>query len=430
MVSNGSVVRKLKKVAIITIGVLVVCLLCSADSAIRSNVLDDSPKHIASGVVVGTQLASLSPSETRVLDAPFVEPDLDEGLDVFADIWDKEGFPSDDDDDAFADVGDADGDAPKTGQPTTSPTPKNPSGKKPSDASAAPTPAPSSEFPYLIYVSKNSYTIAILGLDDNMEYTKILRTFATGIGRSGAQTRAGTYTITEKEPWHTWSKNAHSPYATKHSGGLWFHGPSFKEKNYNTLISDSYNGIGTAVSSGCLRTTCSAAAWIYYNCALGTPVIIANDSKYTSKPFEKIPDGQTYDPTHPGSKQEIPITSFALVRDDVGLTVGQTFQVSVKKVLPEDTTTTKYIYSSSDVSVATVDSSGQIEAVGEGTCVIHVKANDVGTVTRSLIVTVEPAISKYQRDDSPDQDDGGQTQGLPQDGADADDGPSDAPSDG
>ena len=71
-----------------------------------------------------------------------------------------------------------------------------------------PTPAPSvtpepetdtdTELPYLIYVSKDSFTIAILGLDENGEYTELLDTFNTAIGRTDAQTRAGSYTITEK----------------------------------------------------------------------------------------------------------------------------------------------------------------------------------------------------------------------------------------
>jgi hypothetical protein len=201
---------------------------------------------------------------------------------------------------------------------------------------------------------------------------------------------------------------------------LWFHGPSFKEKDYNTLISDSYNGIGTAVSSGCLRTTCSAAAWIYYNCPLGTPVIIANDSKYTSAPFEQIPDGQTYDPTHPGSRPEIPVTSFALSRDDVVLKVGETHPVAVKQVFPENATTTKFVYSSSDVSVATVDPSGRIVAVGVGNCLVYVKADDVGAVMRICTVTVETGLPHKPTENPPDDDDGMPTQGLPQDGADGD----------
>ena len=179
-----------------------------------------------------------------------------------------------------------------TATPTPSPSPTPSPG-------TAPKPETETELPYLIYVSKDSFTIAILGLDDNGEYSQLLQTFNTAIGRTDAQTRAGSYTITEKSAWIQWSKNSYSPYGTKHSGGLWFHGPSHSAKDLNTLQAASYNKIGTRATSGCMRTTNGAAAWIYNNAPVGTPVIIANDSLYNSAAIAKVDANQKYDPSDP-----------------------------------------------------------------------------------------------------------------------------------
>ena len=153
--------------------------------------------------------------------------------------------------------------------------------------------------PYLIYVSKDSFTIAILGLDDDLEYTVLLQTYSTAIGRTSAQTRAGTFSITSKTRWIDWSDGTHTPYGTGHSGGLWFHGPIYNQKDPHSLRTASYNAIGTNATAGCLRTTTANSLWIYNNIPIGTRVIIANDSRFTSAVPARIDDGQTFDPTDP-----------------------------------------------------------------------------------------------------------------------------------
>ena len=259
------------------------------------------------------------------------------------------------------------------------------------DSAPAATPTASPEKTkdtYQIYVSKNSYTIAILGLDENGEYTKVVRKFSTGIGRSSSQTRTGTFEITGKQRWHAWSSTSYSPYATKYSGGVYIHGPLYSEKDSNSMKPGSYNAIGTSCSSGCLRTTCSAAAWVYYNCPVGTKVIVANDSKYTSSRPAQIPDSQTYDPTDPGATPEIPITAIALSDKEKTLTVGESFTLSVTSFTPSNTSTKGFLYSSSDNAIATVDASGNVIAIGVGTATITVTADDPYGKSASCKVTV------------------------------------------
>ncbi|MBO4885254.1 MAG: Ig-like domain-containing protein, partial [Clostridia bacterium] len=257
-------------------------------------------------------------------------------------------------------------------------------------ATPAPTAAPEADtydYPYVIYVSKNSYTIAILSRDANGEYTRVARSFSTGIGKAG-QTRAGTYTIKSKELWHAWG-SGYSPYASKHTGGLYIHGPIYAEKDPNKMYPGSYNEIGTSCSSGCLRTTCSAAAWVYYNCAVGTRIIIANDSKYSAARPARISSTQRYDPTDPGATPEIPITEFAISPAALSLEIGQTAQIGIESVAPEGNSTgDAFRYASDNESVATVSGSGVVTAVGVGTAAITVTADDVNEVSRSLIVTV------------------------------------------
>jgi lipoprotein-anchoring transpeptidase ErfK/SrfK len=261
--------------------------------------------------------------------------------------------------------------------------------KTPNPAGGSPSPTPSSGVnPYQIYVSKNSYTIAILGLDESGEYTKVLRRFSTGIGRSSAQTRTGSFVITGKQRWHAWSGTAYSPYATKYSGGVYFHGPIYNAMDSNRMKPGSYNEIGTACSSGCLRTTCSAAAWVYYNCRVGTTVVVANDSKYTSSRPAHIPSTQTWDPTDPGATPEIPVTSFSVSVSPNPIEMWNTAQVHVSNIAPADTSTTSFSYASSDTDIVTVDGSGRLTAKAVGSATIRVTANDVNGQSRTVSVTV------------------------------------------
>ena len=258
-------------------------------------------------------------------------------------------------------------------------------------------PATSSEFPYQIYVSKKSYTFAILGLDSSGKYTKVIRTFTTGVGRTNALTRTGTYKITGKERWHKWNTTSFSPYASKISSGVWFHGPLFSDKTTNSMKTYSYNEIGTACTSGCMRTVSEGAAWVYNNCAIGTTVVIANDSKYTSTKIAKLSSSQKYDPTEPGEKTEILISSFTLNKASVTLNVNEAFALSITAKVPSNASTKKFIYSSSNKNVATVDANGNIKAVGAGTATISVTADDTGSAVKNCMVTVnKPAQTTTQ----------------------------------
>lgn len=154
---------------------------------------------------------------------------------------------------------------------------------------------------YIIYISKKTCTIGIVGRGSDNRFTKKVKTFPTSIGKAG-QTREGTFWIYKKERWHSWSGASYSPYCSKQDGGSYIHGPMYTAKDSNSMIASSYNSIGTQSSAGCLGTVCGAAGWIYYNCPTGTMVMIANDSKFSASRPKKIDDDQTYDPTEKSVK--------------------------------------------------------------------------------------------------------------------------------
>ncbi len=228
--------------------------------------------------------------------------------------------------------------------------------------------------PYLVYVCKTTHTIAILARDANGEWTRVLRLFSTGLGRKNV-TDVGYFSIVKKERWHKWG-SGYSPFANKLNIGIYLHGPIFKEKNQNTIRPSYYNCIGKDCSSGCIRTTTGAAAWIYYNCPLGTLVFVAPNGRFSTPRPKKISKKATKDPTDPGDHPEVLITGFTLDPAVMTLEKGASQNVTPGNINPSNTSTTGFTFSSSNTSVATVNASGTVTAVGAGTAVIQAIAND------------------------------------------------------
>lgn len=250
--------------------------------------------------------------------------------------------------------------------------------------------AASSTKPYRIYVSKNSYTIAILGADESGEYTRLLKTFRTAIG-TGNKTRAGSYEIDKKYDWYDWALGGYTPFTCRLGGSkIRLHAPLHnKDEDWNSLYREGYREIGTKATQGCLRTTCQGAAWVYFNCDLGTEVVIANDALYESEDPPALGDSHS-DPTRPTSLDdlEIPVTFFALSAQSIELAVDETTAIVPENVLPMFEGNRNFVYVSGDESVAKVDENGNVTAVGAGTTSVLVMANDVNRAYRVVTVTV------------------------------------------
>ncbi len=247
------------------------------------------------------------------------------------------------------------------------------------------------KMPYQVYVSKDSYTIAILGIDESGEYTRPLRTYRTAIG-TGNKTRAGSYNIEKKWQWYEWSLGGYTPCTSLLGGSkIRLHAPLHNENgDWNSLWREGYRQIGTKETQGCLRTTTEGAAWVFFNCDIGTEVRIANDAKYASEEPPELGDSKS-DPTRPKSWSdlEVPVTFFTVDKEEIQLSAGTTYQTAVFDVVPSNEKIShRFTYTSGNPGVATVDENGIITAVASGTTQVLVMADDVNKTYRVINVTV------------------------------------------
>lgn len=248
--------------------------------------------------------------------------------------------------------------------------------------------APSTQLPYKVYLSKNSYTFAILGVDEQGEYTRPLRTFRTAIG-TGNKTRKGTYFIEKKYDWYSWSWGGYTPYTCQMADSKIRLHATLHEVNedFDSIYKSEYREIGTKSTQGCLRTTCEAAAWVFKNCDIGTEVYVANDDLYTSADIPAIEDR---DPTIDLAENvEIPATFFDVTLEELTLPVGCQDRVLVMSVAPEACNTEDFLFFSDNEGVVTVDEHGTMTAVAPGTARVLVGADDVNRAYRIVNITVE-----------------------------------------
>lgn len=154
---------------------------------------------------------------------------------------------------------------------------------------------------YYIIVDKDDFPFAVYTYDETGEYAQLVKTFSCATGRSARMTPLGVFRISSKGKWKRWGSGSYSPYYTKYTGGLYIHGPIYSRRSPDRLKSKSYNTIGTAATSGCIRTTVEASMWIYYNCPAGTVFEVVQSSDIVDH-VEKIPidkEYPRYDPTDP-----------------------------------------------------------------------------------------------------------------------------------
>jgi len=154
---------------------------------------------------------------------------------------------------------------------------------------------------YRVIVDKEDHAFATYTYDENLEYTVHVVTYPCATGRSSRMTPLGEFEISSKGPWKYWGGGSYSPFYTKYTGGLYFHGAIYRSKRGSSMKPRSYNEIGRNKTSGCIRTTMAGARWIYYNCPAGTIVQIVESSDLVDWPGlpEIDPEYPRWDPTDP-----------------------------------------------------------------------------------------------------------------------------------
>ena len=107
-------------------------------------------------------------------------------------------------------------------------------------------------------------------------------------------------------------------------------------------------------------------------------------------PVSGQPSEEASSQTTAGTTTASQVSDISLTFYDVTLTVGGS-KMPIVTMSPETAENKKEIWTSSDEKIATVDSLGNIKAVGEGKCTITVKSADNPAVSASVAVTVKAA---------------------------------------
>lgn len=262
--------------------------------------------------------------------------------------------------------------------------------KKAASASTVnPEDFPVNSSPYFIYVEKGSHTITIYTKDTNGKYTIPSATYSTATGRTATLTPVGDFTIQAHEAWHSWG-STYSPYCSKYTSGLYFHGPIYTKKgDFSSLNEGSVADIGKNTTSGCMRTGV-AAAYAVYNCPVGTNVKIVNGSPLKRSASRPSVASQKIDP----SKKYVALKGISLDTTKKTLEIDDSFTVKVI-FNPTNASNTRCSWSVTDKKVAEIEpsedgTSCKITAKSAGSVTVTAESTD-GSYKAKITVTVKAA---------------------------------------
>jgi len=139
--------------------------------------------------------------------------------------------------------------------------------------------------------------------------------------------------------------------------------------NKGVTWSSSDTSIATVDSNG--KVTAKKAGTV-------TITVTTKDGKFTEKCTVKV--------------TEVKVTGVSLNKTSLDLTVGGTYKLAAT-VKPSNATNKGVTWSSSDTSIATVDSNGKVTAKKAGTVTITVKTNDGGYTAKCTVTVKEKAAS-------------------------------------
>ncbi|MBP3653742.1 MAG: murein L,D-transpeptidase [Clostridia bacterium] len=130
--------------------------------------------------------------------------------------------------------------------------------------------------PYILKVSTNDQRVYAYGLDDNNEYTVLVRTMKCSTGKNATPTPKGTYQATTGPGarWHYFKKfTCWAQYAYYIEGDIMFHSVLYNQKG-GPVTQSSVNNLGRKASHGCVRLAVEDAKWIWQNCPKGTQITV------------------------------------------------------------------------------------------------------------------------------------------------------------
>lgn len=130
--------------------------------------------------------------------------------------------------------------------------------------------------PYVVKVSTDDQRVYVYGLDDNNEYTVLVRTMKCSTGKNATPTPKGTYQATTGPGarWHYFKKyKCWAQYAYYIEGDIMFHSVLYNDPD-GPVTQTSVNNLGRKASHGCVRLSVEDAKWLYYNCPMYTKVVV------------------------------------------------------------------------------------------------------------------------------------------------------------
>ena len=130
--------------------------------------------------------------------------------------------------------------------------------------------------PYVLKVSVKDQKVYAYGLDENNEYTDLVKTMKCSTGRKGNETPLGTYEngTGPGARWHYFKKfDCWAQYAFYIQGDIMFHSVLYGSKE-GSVTRSSVNNLGRRASHGCVRLSVDDAKWVWSNCPRNTKVIV------------------------------------------------------------------------------------------------------------------------------------------------------------
>ena len=130
--------------------------------------------------------------------------------------------------------------------------------------------------PYVLKVSVKDQRVYAYGLDENNEYTDLVRIMKCSTGRKGNDTPKGTFEsgTGPGARWHYFQKfDCWAQYAYYIQGDIMFHSVLYGSKG-GSVTRSSVNNLGRRASHGCVRLSVEDAKWVWSNCPRNTKVVV------------------------------------------------------------------------------------------------------------------------------------------------------------
>ena len=146
------------------------------------------------------------------------------------------------------------------------------------DATPKPTPEPV-PVPYAITVDVVNQITFVYGLDENGNYTKLVKQFICSTGTTKNPSDLGDWVLDGRTARWCYFPHygSHAQYWTRINSSIAFHSVIYNSVDTMDLSIKSYDALGSKASHGCIRLLVRDAMWIYENVGKDTVVTIRED---------------------------------------------------------------------------------------------------------------------------------------------------------